>query len=66
MSTEAVTPTARNVPTRERHNSSDSDSDEYLKDVAVFVKGVTHDVVPGKLEEELHWSDIGEYQSFQR
>ena len=40
-------------------NSSDSDTDEYLKDVAGFVKNVRYDLICDEKEEELHWSDIG-------
>ena len=41
-------------------SSADSDTDEYLKDVAVFVKDVRHDVIYGEVDEDLHWSDIGQ------
>ena len=40
-----------------RRDSGDSDTDEYLKDVAGFLQEVGQDVTCG--EEELHWSDIG-------
>ena len=42
-----------------RRDSADSETDEYLKDVAGFLQEVGQDVTC--TEEELHWSDIGEF-----
>ena len=43
-----------------RRDSADSETDEYLKDVAGFLQEVGQDVTC-TAEEELHWSDIGEF-----